>query len=111
MAEPDYIAGAVMGSEYAKWGARSTPENDVMLAFTRMLAGPMDYGTGGFNNVTPEQFEPREVKPMVLGTRAHQLALYVVFDSPLTMVSDSPEAYQGEGDFDFIKALNSVDSG
>jgi alpha-glucosidase len=100
--------GAVMGSEYSKWGARSRPENDVMLAFTRMLAGPMDYGTGGFNSVTPEQFAPREVKPMVLGTRAHQLALYVVFESSLAMVSDSPEAYQGEADFDFIKAVPST---
>ena len=84
-------------------GRALTPEHDVMLAFTRMLAGPMDYGTGGFNNVTPEEFEPREVKPMVMGTRAHQLALYVVFESPLTMVSDSPEAYKAEKDFEFIK--------
>jgi alpha-glucosidase len=97
--------GAVMGSEYAKWGARATPEHDVMLAFTRMLAGPLDYGPGGFNNVTPEEFRPREVKPMVMGTRAHQLALYVVFESPLTMVSDSPEAYKAEKDFEFIKAV------
>ncbi len=97
--------GAVMGSEYAKWGARATPEHDVMLAFTRMLAGPMDYGPGGFNNVTPADFQPREVKPMVMGTRAHQLALYVVFDSPLMMVSDAPEAYQGQKDFEFIKNL------
>ncbi len=100
--------GAVMGSEYDKWGARTTPEHDVMLAFTRMLAGPMDYGPGGFNNVTPAEFRPREVKPMVMGTRAHQLALYVVFDSPLAMVSDSPEAYKGERDFEFIKAVPST---
>jgi alpha-glucosidase len=96
---------AVMGLEYSKWSARITPDHDVMLAFTRMLAGPMDYTPGGFDNVTPAEFEPRNVKPMVMGTRAHQLALYVVFDSPLEMVADYPEAYQGQKDFDFIKEV------
>src|ERR1700733_5359053 len=96
---------AVMGLEYSKWSARITPDHDVMLAFTRMLAGPMDYTPGGFDNVTPAEFEPRNVKPMVMGTRAHQLALYVVFDSPLMMVSDYPEAYKGQKDFEFIKEV------
>ena len=70
-----------------------------------MLAGPMDYTPGGFNNVTAAEFVPREVKPMAMGTRAHQLALYVVFDSPLMMVSDYPEAYRGQKDFEFIKEV------
>ena len=94
-----------MGAEYLKRSARTNPDHDVMLAFTRMLVGPMDYAPGGFDNVTPAEFEPRETRPMTLGTRAHQLALYVVFDSPLMMVSDSPAAYQGEKDFDFIKEV------
>jgi|SRR5579863_1117206 len=98
---------AVMGLEYAKTGARITPDHDVMLAFTRMLAGPMDYAPGGFDNVTRSEFQPREIKPMVMGTRAHQLALYVVFDSPLMMVSDYPEAYKGQKDFEFIKEVPS----
>ncbi len=94
---------AVMGLEYAKSGARITPDHDAMLPFTRMLAGPMDYTPGGFDNVTPDEFEPRQDKPMVMGTRAHQLALYVVFDSPLMMVADNPSAYQGQKDFEFIE--------
>jgi alpha-glucosidase len=98
---------AVMGLEYLKVSARITPDHDVMLAFTRMLAGPMDYTPGGFNNVTPAEFQPRNIKPMVMGTRAHQLALYVVFDSPLMMVSDYPEAYKGQKDFEFIKEVPS----
>jgi alpha-glucosidase len=98
---------AVMGLEYEKVGARITPDHDVMLPFTRMLAGPMDYTPGGFDNVTPAEFQPREIKPMVMGTRAHQLALYVVFESPLTMVSDYPEAYKGQKDFEFIKEVPS----
>lgn len=95
----------VMGLEYLKWSARTTPDHDVMLAFTRMLAGPMDYTPGGFDNVTRAGFRPRDKKPMTMGTRAHQLALYVVFDSPLQMVSDYPEAYKGQKDFEFIKEV------
>ena len=53
------------------------------MPFTRMLAGPMDYTPGCFNNATREQFKPRDVKPMCQGTRAHQLAMYVVYESPL----------------------------
>jgi alpha-glucosidase len=95
----------VLGSEYSKWGARVTPEHNVTLAFTRMLAGAMDYAPGGFANATREQFEPREERPMTLGTRAHQLALFVVFESPLQRLPDSPEAYKDQRDFDFIKAV------
>jgi alpha-glucosidase len=98
---------AVMGLEYSKWSARITPDHDVMLPFTRMLAGPMDYTPGGFDNVTRAEFQPRDIRPMVMGTRAHQLALYVVFDSPLMMVSDYPEAYKGQKDFEFIKEVPS----
>ena len=94
-----------MGEEYSKLGARITPEHDVMLAYTRMLAGPMDYTPGGFDNVTRADFAPHDKNPMVMGTRAHQLALYVVFESPLTTVADDPEAYRRQKDFDFIKAV------
>lgn len=94
----------VMGLEYSKWSARITPDHNVMLPFTRMLAGPMDYTPGGFRNVTREQFESRNRQPMVMGTRAHQLALYAIFESGLQMASDYPEAYQGQPDFEFIKA-------
>jgi alpha-glucosidase len=50
----------VMGLEYNKWSARITPDHNVMLAFTRMLAGPMDYTPGGFRNATREEFEPAQ---------------------------------------------------
>jgi alpha-glucosidase len=93
-----------MGAEYNKWSGRVTPDHNVMLAFTRMLAGPMDYTPGGFNNATREQFEPKNRQPMVQGTRAHALALYAVFESGLQMVSDYPEAYKGQKDFDFVRA-------
>jgi alpha-glucosidase len=95
----------VMGAEYNKWSARITPKHNVTLAFTRMLAGPMDYTPGGFDNVTRESFFPRNGAPMVMGTRAHQTALYVVFESELQMVSDSPDAYDGQKETEFLKAV------
>ncbi len=95
----------VMGKEYLKWSARTNPVHNTTLPFTRMLAGPLDYTPGAFGNVTREQFEGRDKEPMTPNTRAHELALYVVFESPLMMVSDYPEHYQGEHDFEFIKQV------
>jgi alpha-glucosidase len=97
--------GAVLGLEYLKTSARPNPPHDVMLPFTRMLAGPLDYTPGGFDNVTAAEFAPREKNPMVLGTRAHQLALFVLFESPLQVVADQPQTYQGQKEFEFIKAV------
>jgi len=98
----------VMGKEYLKVSARTTPAHDATLPFTRMLAGPMDYTPGAFGNVNRENFVARDVMPMGMGTRAHELALYVVFESPLEMVSDYPERYQGQKEFDFIRRVPST---
>ncbi len=95
----------VMGLEYLKWSDRTTAKHDVTVPFTRMLAGPMDYTPGGFRNVRPAEFAPRNVLPLVMTTRAHQLALYVVFDSPLQMLADSPAAYRGAPGAEFLKAV------
>jgi len=95
----------VLGLEYNKWSARVTPDHNVMLAFTRMLAGPMDYTPGGFRNATREEFGPRNLKPMVMTTRAHQTALFVVFESPFMMVSDYPGAYEGQQEMPFLSAV------
>jgi alpha-glucosidase len=95
----------VMGKEYLKWSARTTPAHNVTLPFTRMLAGPMDYTPGAFGNSNRAHFIARNFMPMGLGTRAHELALYVVFESPLMMVSDYPEHYAGQKAFDFIKQV------
>jgi len=95
----------VMGKEYLKWSARVTPTHNTTLPFTRMLAGPLDYTPGAFGNVTRDQFIPRDKEPMAPNTRAHELALYVVLESPLMMVSDYPEHYAGQHDFEFIKQV------
>lgn len=98
---------AVLGEKHDRSDARANPDFEAMLPFTRMLAGPLDYGLGGFDNVTPADFAAREAMPMTLGTRAHQLALYVVFDSPLQMVSGAAQSYQGQKDFEFIREVPS----
>ncbi len=98
----------VMGMEYNKWSRRETPEHLATIPFTRMLAGPMDYTPGCFNNTTREQFQPRQIQPMCQGTRANQLAMYVVYLSPLEMVSDYPEDYLGKPGFEFIKKAPTV---
>jgi alpha-glucosidase len=95
---------AVAGMEQSKAGARDNPDHHVTLPFTRMIAGAMDYTPGGFDNVTKAEFIPRMDHPMVQGTRAHQLAMYAVYEAPMQMVSDHPGAYENQPAFDFIKA-------
>jgi len=95
----------VMGAEYNKFTKRETPLHNVTLPFTRMLAGPMDYTPGGMRNVTAEQFTINYDYPNVMGTRCQQLAMYVVYESPLMMVSDSPEAYRAAVGTDFIRQV------
>jgi len=63
----------------------------------------MDYTPGGFDNVTEDNFISRDTSPMVMGTRAQQLAFYVIYQTPFQMVSDSPQAYAGQPAFQFIK--------
>lgn len=94
---------AVMGLEYNKWSARDDPRHRATLPFTRMLNGPMDYTPGGFDNATEADFVPRNDRPMVQGTRAQQLALYVIDFDPFQMVSDAPQAYAGQPSFRFIR--------
>ena len=93
---------AVLGMENNKVARRDSPVDRTVFPFTRMLAGPLDYTPGGFNNVTEDSFVGRGQSPMVMGTRAQQLALYVVFQTPIQMVSDSPQAYANQPAFKFI---------
>jgi len=88
--------------EYLKWSDRCSPEHNLLMAFTRLIAGPMDYHAGGFRAVTRQEFKPKYIAPTVLGTRAHHLAMYVCFDNPNPMVADYPAAYAGQPGFDFL---------
>ena len=99
---------AVLGMEQSKAGSRDNPDHHVMLPFTRMLGGLMDYTPGGFSNSTKEEFEARMRNPMVMGTRAHTLAMYAVYEAPIQMVSDHPGAYKDQPAFEFIRTVPST---
>ncbi len=103
---PNFITQeGVLGAEWNKMDRRITPQHNLMLPYTRMLTGPLDYTPGGFRNATPESFEVRAVMPQTQTTRGQALAMYVVYDSPLQMVSDDPSNYRGEPGFDFIRRV------
>jgi alpha-glucosidase len=89
-------AEGVQGLEHLKWSNASDPEHNLTLPFTRMFLGPMDYTPGAMLNATRETFSPNFKRPMSLGTRCHQLAMYVVYGSPLQMLADSPSNYGDE---------------
>ncbi len=100
---PNFITQeGVMGAEYNKWTRRVTARHNVSIAFTRMVAGPMDYTPGGFRNHTPKTFAPAATGPQTQTTRGAALAMYVVYESPLQSVADSPDAYRGGQGVDFL---------
>lgn len=92
--------------ETDKWDPDGlSPDHDINMPFTRMLAGSTDYHLGGFRAVIQQQFKTQYTRPLVLGTRCHMLAMYVVLENYLQMVCDYPAAYEGEPGFDFIKEI------
>jgi alpha-glucosidase len=86
----------VLGLEHSKWSDSSNPEHTVTIPFTRMFLGPMDYTPGAMVNAAKGSFAHIFRTPMSLGTRCHQLAMYVVYESPLQMLADSPSNYLRE---------------
>ena len=79
------------------------------IPFIRMVAGPMDYTPGAMDNAQQKNFHPCFTRPMSLGTRCHQLAMYVVYESPLQMLSDSPSRYRREKEcLEFLAAVPTV---
>jgi len=97
----------VMGNEYYKFSNKMSPEHNVKLAFTRMLAGPMDYTPGGFLNVTQKQFK-QQTPTVVANTRAAELSKFVIYESPLTVVCDAPEHILNQPGADFITHFPTV---
>ena len=88
----------VHGLEEMKWAEPGTDQviYDVTVPFIRMVAGPLDYTQGAMRNSVKGGYFPNRSNPMSQGTRCHQLAEYVVFDSPLNMLCDSPSNYMRE---------------
>lgn len=103
---PNYLTQeGVLGAEYNKWTKRITPRHNITLAYTRMLAGPMDYTPGGYRNHVPATFAIAATGPQTQTTRAAELAKYVVYESPLQSVADTPDAYRGQPGLDFLAAV------
>jgi alpha-glucosidase len=97
----------VMGNEYYKFSKKMNPEHNVKLAYTRMLAGQMDYTPGGFLNVTKDQFK-NQVPAVVWNTRAAELSKFVIYESPLTVFCDHPDNVLNKPGSDFLKLVPTV---
>ena len=92
--------------EMNKWNNEGlSPDHDINMPFTRLLAGAADYHLGGFRAVPEADFKAQYTKPLMLGTRTHMLAMYVVLESYLNMVADEPKAYEGQPGFDFLQKV------
>ncbi|HNW77136.1 MAG TPA: glycoside hydrolase family 97 protein [Bacteroidales bacterium] len=86
----------VRGLENCKWSDDITPNHCAILPYIRMYAGAMDFTPGAMINAARYSFKPVYFHPMSMGTRCQQLALYVLYDSPLQMLADSPSHYLKE---------------
>ena len=86
----------VKGAENNKWASFITPKHNVTIPFIRMVAGPMDYTPGAMLNFQKKNFATIWNRPMSMGTRCHQLAMYTIFESPLQMLCDNPSNYLKE---------------
>ena len=86
----------VKGLENNKWSKDITPTHNLTIPFIRMVTGPMDYTPGSMLNAQPRDFQVNWNRPMSMGTRVHQIAMYVVYESPLQMLADNPTNYLAE---------------
>ncbi len=101
----------VFGLEQMKWCPATVDQMkyDVTIPFIRQVAGPMDYTQGAMLNAAKGMYYPCNSRPMSQGTRCHQLAMYVVFESPFNMLCDSPSNYLREPEsLQFISGIPTV---
>lgn len=96
----------VLGSEYNIWSEKAHPDHDLLLPFIRMTAGPMDYEPGILDNATKKTFRPIGDKVMSMGTRMHQAAMFVVYESPIQLFSGNPS--QGFLEPEFMELVGSI---
>jgi len=96
----------VLGSEYNIWSDKPTPEHNLLLPFIRMTSGPMDYEPGILDNATAKTFRPIGDKVMAQGTRCHQAAMFIVYESPIQIFAGNPS--QGLMEPAFMELLGSV---
>ena len=106
----------VKGNENNKWSDAITPEHNVTIPFIRMAAGPLDFTPGAMINQNKVDYETggpnfaaHFTRPMAYGTRAHQVAMYVVYEAPVQMLCESPSIYYEEQEtVDFITQIPTI---
>lgn len=99
----------VIGLEYNKWSERCTPKHQLIIPFLRQWVGPMDFTPGAMLNSHKETFHFNQIEPMGQGTRCHNMAMYIVYESPLQMLSDSPTKYDENPEWlPFLEAVPTV---
>ncbi|HUI65031.1 MAG TPA: glycoside hydrolase family 97 protein [Bacteroidota bacterium] len=104
----EFTREGTMNYEVNKSDKRVNPDHDINIPFTRMLAGSTDYHLGGFRAVPESAFKAQYTRPLMLGTRCHMLAMYVVLENYLGMVCDYPDAYINQPGFDFLEVVPTV---
>lgn len=102
----EFTREGTLNYETDKWDPQGlSPDHDLNIVFTRLIAGSTDYHLGGFRAVPQEQFKTQYTRPLMLGTRCHMLGMYVVLENAVQMVCDYPAAYEGQPGFEFIQAI------
>lgn len=101
----EFTREGTLNYEVCKWDTTVNADHDISIPFTRMLAGPADYHLGGFRALPRSQFKTQYINPYVMSTRSHMLAMYVVLENYLTSLCDTPQAYEGQPGFDFLKKV------
>jgi alpha-glucosidase len=104
----EFTREGTLNYEVYKWDTIINADHDISIPFTRLLAGPTDYHLGGFRAVPRSEFRVHFTHPLVMSTRCHMLAMYVVLESYLSMICDTPDSYIGQPGFDFLQRLPSV---
>ena len=104
----EFTREGTLNYETNKWSRDATPDHDINFPFTRMLAGSTDYHLGGFRAVPDSLYVIQYTKPLMMGTRCHMLAMYVVLENYLGMVCDYPAAYEGQPGFEFLRSVPTV---
>lgn len=101
----EFTREGTLNYENFKGGMVTTADHDISIPFTRLLAGAVDYHLGGFRALPRDKFKIQQSNPYVTSTRCHMLAMYVVLESYLGMICDTPQAYEGQPGFEFLQIV------
>lgn len=103
----EFTREGTLNYEVYKWDAdrRMSADHDINMPFSRLLAGAADYHLGGFRAVPKSEYKEQFINPLVTSTRCHMLAMYVVLESYLASLCDTPNSYEGQPGFEFLQTL------